>query len=78
MLRSVANVFPTEVIMKSKFFFIGRILQLLEVRHPASPLRETHLMPSLAANMLLSPPSWASGLKGLRRFSGALHLGILV
>lgn len=43
-----------------------------------SPLHETHLMPSLGANMLLSPPSWVSELKGLRRFSGALHLGILV
>lgn len=54
MLRG-ANVFPSEVIMKSKFFFIGRILELLEVRHPASSLRENHLLSHLAANILLFP-----------------------
>lgn len=42
MLRS-ANVFPSEVILKSKFFFIGRILELLEVRRPV-PLRESRLL----------------------------------
>lgn len=56
MLRN-ANVFPSEVIMKSKFFFIGRILELLEVRHPTLPLGENHLLPHPAANMLLSLPT---------------------
>lgn len=31
MLRSATNIFPTEIMMKGKFYFIGRILQLLEV-----------------------------------------------
>ncbi|XP_040896099.1 vitellogenin 3, phosvitinless [Toxotes jaculatrix] len=31
MLRSAANIFPTEIITKGKFYFIGRILQLLEL-----------------------------------------------
>uniref|UniRef100_A0A3B4WJG0 Vitellogenin 3, phosvitinless n=1 Tax=Seriola lalandi dorsalis TaxID=1841481 RepID=A0A3B4WJG0_SERLL len=30
MLRSATNIFPTEIMMKGKFYFIGRILQLLE------------------------------------------------
>uniref|UniRef100_A0A4W6DUS7 Vitellogenin 3, phosvitinless n=1 Tax=Lates calcarifer TaxID=8187 RepID=A0A4W6DUS7_LATCA len=31
MLRSATHVFPTEIMMKGKFYFIGRILQLLEL-----------------------------------------------
>uniref|UniRef100_A0A665UXN5 Vitellogenin 3, phosvitinless n=1 Tax=Echeneis naucrates TaxID=173247 RepID=A0A665UXN5_ECHNA len=31
MLRSATNIFPTEIMMKGKFYFIGRILQLLEL-----------------------------------------------
>ncbi|KAG8003726.1 Vitellogenin [Nibea albiflora] len=31
MLRSATNIFPTEMIMKGKYFFIGRILQILEL-----------------------------------------------
>ncbi|XP_071344089.1 vitellogenin 3, phosvitinless [Trachinotus anak] len=31
MLRSATNIFPTEIMMKGKFYFIGRILQLLEI-----------------------------------------------
>ncbi|KAG7259865.1 hypothetical protein CRUP_005066 [Coryphaenoides rupestris] len=30
MLQSQSNIFPTEIMMKGKYFFIGRILQLLE------------------------------------------------
>uniref|UniRef100_UPI0037E9A8CE vitellogenin 3, phosvitinless n=1 Tax=Semicossyphus pulcher TaxID=241346 RepID=UPI0037E9A8CE len=40
MLRSATNTFPTELIMKGKFFFIGRILQLLEFGIHAEGLRE--------------------------------------
>lgn len=54
MLQNAASVFPSEVIMKSKFFFIGRILQLLEVQCPTPPL---HLLPDLEATVLLSPPT---------------------
>lgn len=32
MLKSATNIFPTELIMKGKYYFIGRILQLLEVQ----------------------------------------------
>lgn len=32
MLQSQSNILPTEIMMKGKFFFIGRILQLLQVR----------------------------------------------
>uniref|UniRef100_A0A8D0B3Y5 Vitellogenin 3, phosvitinless n=1 Tax=Sander lucioperca TaxID=283035 RepID=A0A8D0B3Y5_SANLU len=32
MLRNATNIFPAEIIMKGKFYFIGRILQLLEVQ----------------------------------------------
>lgn len=39
MLRSATNAFPTEILMKSKFFFIGRILQLLEVRDDTLALK---------------------------------------
>uniref|UniRef100_H3C2Y7 Vitellogenin 3, phosvitinless n=1 Tax=Tetraodon nigroviridis TaxID=99883 RepID=H3C2Y7_TETNG len=39
MLRS-ANVFPSEIIMKSKFFFIGRILELLELGVQAEGIKE--------------------------------------
>lgn len=39
MLRSATNVFPTEIMMKSKFFFIGRILQLLEVQSDTFALK---------------------------------------
>lgn len=38
MLRSVTSVFPTELMMKSKFYFIGRILQLLEVQCDTLPV----------------------------------------
>ena len=31
MLQSQSNVLPTEMMLKGKYFFIGRILQLLEV-----------------------------------------------
>ncbi|KAE8294103.1 Vitellogenin [Larimichthys crocea] len=31
MLKSATNIFPTELIMKGKYYFIGRILQLLEL-----------------------------------------------
>nr|CEF90400.1 vitellogenin [Sparus aurata] len=40
MLRSATNVFPTEIMMKSKFFFIGRILQLLEIGISADGLKD--------------------------------------
>lgn len=62
MLRKAANAFPTEIIMKSKFLFIGRILELLEVRCPVTPLHGNHSMPNL--RMFLFPPSWESALKG--------------
>ncbi|XP_054458092.1 vitellogenin 3, phosvitinless [Anoplopoma fimbria] len=40
MLRSATSVFPTEIMMKGKFYFIGRILQLLELGIRADGLRE--------------------------------------
>ncbi|XP_034562594.1 vitellogenin 3, phosvitinless [Notolabrus celidotus] len=40
MLRSTTNTFPTEFMMKGKFFFIGRILQLLEVGIRAEGIKE--------------------------------------
>ncbi|XP_011613259.2 vitellogenin 3, phosvitinless [Takifugu rubripes] len=40
MLRRAANVFPTEIIMKSKFLFIGRILELLELGVRAEGIME--------------------------------------
>ncbi|AWP10878.1 Vitellogenin C [Scophthalmus maximus] len=40
MLRSVTSVFPTELMMKSKFYFIGRILQLLEFGIRAEGIKE--------------------------------------
>ncbi|XP_068447341.1 vitellogenin 3, phosvitinless [Clinocottus analis] len=40
MLRSATNVFPTEMMMKGKFYFIGRILQLLELGVRAEGLME--------------------------------------
>lgn len=52
MLQS-ANVFPSEVIMKSKLFFIGRILEMMEVRR----FVKNHLLSHPAANVLLSPPA---------------------
>lgn len=39
MLRSITHIFPTEIMMKGKFFFIGRILQLLEVWRDILPLK---------------------------------------
>ncbi|XP_059197125.1 vitellogenin 3, phosvitinless [Centropristis striata] len=40
MLRSATNFFPTEIMMKGKFFFIGRILQLLELGVNTEGLKE--------------------------------------
>nr|XP_019936246.1 PREDICTED: vitellogenin-like [Paralichthys olivaceus] len=40
MLRSATNIFPTEIMMKGKFFFIGRILQLLEFGIRADGIRD--------------------------------------
>nr|ADD63988.1 vitellogenin C [Thunnus thynnus] len=40
MLRSATNIFPTEIMMKGKFFFIGRILQLLELGMRAEGIKE--------------------------------------
>ncbi|XP_070687869.1 vitellogenin 3, phosvitinless [Pempheris klunzingeri] len=40
MLRSATNIFPTEIMMKGKFYFIGRILQLLELGISAEGLKE--------------------------------------
>ncbi|XP_073332486.1 vitellogenin 3, phosvitinless [Pagrus major] len=40
MLRSATNIFPTEIMMKGKFFFIGRILQLLEFGIRADGLKD--------------------------------------
>ncbi|XP_076582051.1 vitellogenin 3, phosvitinless [Chaetodon auriga] len=40
MLRSATNIFPTEIMMKGKFFFIGRILQLLELGVRAEGIKE--------------------------------------
>ncbi|XP_039984094.1 vitellogenin 3, phosvitinless isoform X2 [Xiphias gladius] len=40
MLRSATNIFPTEIMMKGKFYFIGRILQLLELGVRADGIKE--------------------------------------
>ncbi|KAG7514855.1 vitellogenin C [Solea senegalensis] len=40
MLRSATNFFPTEIMMKGKFHFIGRILQLLELGIRAEGIQE--------------------------------------
>uniref|UniRef100_A0A8D0AVV6 Vitellogenin 3, phosvitinless n=1 Tax=Sander lucioperca TaxID=283035 RepID=A0A8D0AVV6_SANLU len=40
MLRNATNIFPAEIIMKGKFYFIGRILQLLELGIHADGLKE--------------------------------------
>nr|AVA30493.1 vitellogenin C [Scatophagus argus] len=40
MLRSATNVFPTEIMMKGKFFIIGRILQLLELGIRAEGIKD--------------------------------------
>nr|XP_033476965.1 vitellogenin 3, phosvitinless [Epinephelus lanceolatus] len=40
MLRSATNNFPTEIMLKGKFYFIGRILQLLEIGVRAEGLKE--------------------------------------
>ncbi|KAM3620307.1 uncharacterized protein V6R79_021373 [Siganus canaliculatus] len=40
MLRSATSYFPTEIMMKGKFFFIGRILQLLELGFQAEGIKE--------------------------------------
>uniref|UniRef100_A0A8C3A5Q8 Vitellogenin 3, phosvitinless n=1 Tax=Cyclopterus lumpus TaxID=8103 RepID=A0A8C3A5Q8_CYCLU len=40
MLKSATNIFPTEIMMKGKFYFIGRILQLLELGIHAEGLVE--------------------------------------
>ncbi|XP_033936675.1 vitellogenin 3, phosvitinless isoform X2 [Pseudochaenichthys georgianus] len=39
MLKSATNIFPTEIMMKGKFYFIGRILQLLEMGIRADGLK---------------------------------------
>ncbi|XP_062279606.1 vitellogenin 3, phosvitinless isoform X2 [Scomber scombrus] len=40
MLKSATNIFPTEIMMKGKFYFIGRILQLLELGIHAEGIKE--------------------------------------
>uniref|UniRef100_A0AAQ4P1C5 Vitellogenin 3, phosvitinless n=1 Tax=Gasterosteus aculeatus aculeatus TaxID=481459 RepID=A0AAQ4P1C5_GASAC len=40
MLRSATNIFPTEILMKGEFYFIGRILQLMELGIRADGLKE--------------------------------------
>lgn len=40
MLKSATSTFPTEFMMKGKFFFIGRILQLLELGIRADGIKE--------------------------------------
>ncbi|XP_034737765.1 vitellogenin 3, phosvitinless [Etheostoma cragini] len=40
MLRNATNIFPTEIMMKGKFYFIGSILQLLELGIHADGLKE--------------------------------------
>ncbi|XP_044057060.1 vitellogenin 3, phosvitinless isoform X2 [Siniperca chuatsi] len=40
MLRSATDIFPTEIMMKGKFYFIGRILQLLELGIRAEGIKE--------------------------------------
>ncbi|XP_038571649.1 vitellogenin 3, phosvitinless [Micropterus salmoides] len=40
MLRNATNIFPTEIMMKGKFYFIGRILQLLELGIRADGIME--------------------------------------
>ncbi|XP_074491254.1 vitellogenin 3, phosvitinless [Sebastes fasciatus] len=40
MLRSATSIFPTEIMMKGKFYFIGRILQLMELGIRAEGLKE--------------------------------------
>ncbi|KAM7409515.1 hypothetical protein PAMA_001141 [Pampus argenteus] len=40
MLRSATNIFPTEIMMKGKFYFIGRILQLIELGVRAEGIKE--------------------------------------
>lgn len=52
-MRLSPDKFLSEVVMKSKFFFIGRILELLEVRHPASPLPENLLLSFLRQTCFL-------------------------
>ncbi|XP_068563229.1 vitellogenin 3, phosvitinless [Cebidichthys violaceus] len=39
MLRSATSVFPTEIMMKGKFYFIGRILELMELGIRADGLK---------------------------------------
>ncbi|XP_053723141.1 vitellogenin 3, phosvitinless [Synchiropus splendidus] len=46
MLRSATNIFPSEFLMKGKFYFIGRILQLIELGIRAETIKElfgTHI-----------------------------------
>ncbi|XP_071388725.1 vitellogenin 3, phosvitinless [Centroberyx affinis] len=40
MLRSATSILPTEILMKGKFYFIGRILQLLELGIRADGIKE--------------------------------------
>ncbi|KAI9519363.1 hypothetical protein NQZ68_029530 [Dissostichus eleginoides] len=40
MLKSATNIFPTEIMMKGKFYVIGRILQLLEMGIHADGLKD--------------------------------------
>ncbi|XP_063747653.1 vitellogenin 3, phosvitinless isoform X1 [Eleginops maclovinus] len=40
MLKSATNIFPTEIMIKGKFYFIGRILQLLEFGIRADGLKD--------------------------------------
>ncbi|KAM9762856.1 vitellogenin 3, phosvitinless [Menidia menidia] len=56
MLRSAASMFPTEIMTKGKFHFIGRIVQLLELGMRADGLKElfTRSNPGFQGNLTLS------------------------
>ncbi|XP_042368565.1 vitellogenin 3, phosvitinless [Plectropomus leopardus] len=56
MLRSATSIFPTEILMKGKFYFIGRILQLLELGIRAEGLQELlgAIIPSFKGDLSFS------------------------
>ncbi|XP_070765014.1 vitellogenin 3, phosvitinless [Enoplosus armatus] len=56
MLKSATNIFPTEIMMKGKFYFIGRILQLLELGIHADGIKELlgTSIPRFTGNLSLS------------------------
>lgn len=70
MLRSATHVFPTEIMMKGKFYFIGRILQLLEVHRDITDtwVELKCLFQVIDSNHLLffACYSWVSVVKELR------------